>query len=285
MKPSLIVIIGETASGKSLLGLQLAQAVESEIICADSWTVYKGFDIGTAKPTTEEQQLVPHHLLDIADPAEGFSAAIFKGLAVNTITNITSRGKLPLLVGGTGLYVDSVLYDYNFLPAPPSGQREELNALSLAELLDKATAMELDTSTIDIDNKRRVIRLIENNGQLPTRQPLRPNTLVIGLQIPLEQLEAKMEQRADAMLALGLEQEVRELSGRYGWDVEPMKGIGYREWRPYFEGSQTLTETRQQIVRGTLALAKKQRTWFKRNPDIHWFDDSAKALKFVESQV
>jgi tRNA dimethylallyltransferase len=107
----LIVIVGETASGKSALAMELAQKFDGEIICADSWTVYKGFDIGTAKPTAADRKLVPHHLLDVADPAVGFSAAVFQRMAKQVIEDITARGKIPLLVGGTGLYVDSILYD------------------------------------------------------------------------------------------------------------------------------------------------------------------------------
>jgi tRNA dimethylallyltransferase len=285
MVPKLIVIVGETASGKSELGLRAAEHMHGEIVSADSWTVYRGFNIGTAKPSPEEQARVPHHLIDIADPREGFSAALFKGLAEQAITDIAARDKLPFLVGGTGLYIDSVLYNYEFLPAPSPGQREELNGLSLPKLLERAEAMGLSTDMIDTRNKRRVIRLIENNGRQPGRGMLRSDTLLIGLRIPREQLEVRIEQRVDAMLAAGLEEETRQLADIYGWDVEPMKGIGYREWRAYFAGEQPLEATREQIVRSTLQLAKKQRTWFKREPAIKWFEDAAKALEFIKSQV
>lgn len=281
----LIAVVGETASGKSALALELAECLDGEIICADSWTVYGKFDIGTAKPTPEERARVAHHLLDVADPLEGFSAAGFKRLAQESIKDIIARGKTPILVGGTGLYIDSILYDYEFLPPPTAERRQELNALSLTELLEKAEILGLGTEAIDTRNKRRVIRLIENNGRLPTRKPLRPKTLIVGLRILREQLQSKIEQWVDVMLAAGLEQEAQKLADKYGWEVEPMKGIGYREWQGYFAGLQTLVETREQIIRNSLALAKKQRTWFKRNEDINWFDDPAKALEFVQSQV
>jgi tRNA dimethylallyltransferase len=278
----LVVIVGETASGKSALALELAQRFDGEIICTDSWTVYKGFDIGTAKPSIAEQALVPHHLLNVADPAKGFSAVVFQKLANEAIQDIISRGKLPFLVGGTGLYIDSVIFDYGFLPPSSPGLRAELNALSLDAVLAKARELGLDTTDIDLGNKRRVIRLIENNGLRPTKKELRENTIMLGLSVPRDELQAKIEQRVDAMLATGLEQEVRVLANKYGWDAEPMKGVGYYQWKEFFEGSQTLDETRTKIIKATLDLAKRQRTWFKRNNSIHWFTTEDKSIEAVE---
>ncbi len=278
----LLVIVGETASGKSALALEAAERLDGEIICADSWTVYKGFDIGTAKPSAEDQQRVPHHLLDVADPAEGFSAAVFQRMAVDAITDIAGRGKLPILVGGTGLYVDSVIYNYSFLPPSDPNARAKLEVMSLPDLLGIAAKQNLDTNFIDTRNKRRVIRLIENAGAEPSRHPLRDNALVLGLRIPRDELEHRIESRVDTMLRAGLEQEVRSLANTYGWDVEPMKGIGYREWREYFAGTQSLVLTRERIIRGSIQLAKKQRTWFKRNNSIHWLDNRDKIAQTVE---
>lgn len=280
--PPLIVIVGETASGKSSLALEVAERLDGEIVCADSWTVYAGFDIGTAKPSAEDRERVPHHLLDVADPAQGFSAVVFQRLANQAIADIHKRGKLPLLVGGTGLYVDSVIYDYSFLPAPEPGIRQRLESLSLESLLAQADKLGLDTSTVDIRNKRRIVRLIENNGQIPTKHDLRQNTIVCGLRIPRDQLQQRIEQRVDDMIATGLEDEVAKLAERYGWSVEPMKGIGYREWQAYFTGQQTLEETRQRIIKATVDLAKRQRTWFKRNNSIHWLDNSDKVTATVD---
>lgn len=277
----LVVIVGETASGKSALALKLAQEFNGEVICADSWTVYRGFDIGTAKPTLAERRRVPHHLLDIADPAEGFSAPEFKWRALAVIADIAQRGKLPILVGGTGLYIDSVLFDYSFLPAGQAGQREELNRLTLEKLLELAKSLKLDTAQIDTRNKRRVVRLIETNGRLPVQKPLRPRTLIIGATIYRELLQKQVEQRVDTMLAGGLENEVRQLSEHYGWNVEPMKGIGYREFKDYFAGSQDLAQTRERIIKATLDLAKKQRTWFKRNKSIHWVAEQIEAVELT----
>jgi tRNA dimethylallyltransferase len=145
--------------------------------------------------------------------------------------------------------------------------------MSLADLLARAEKLGLDTAGIDRRNKRRVIRLIENNGQSPTKQALRANTLVLGPKVPSAELTTRIEQRVDAMLEAGLADEVRRLAERYGWQVEPMKGIGYKEWQGYFEGAKSLEEVRQQIIKNTKDLAKRQRTWFKRNSFIHWLDN------------
>lgn len=278
--PPLVVIVGETASGKSKLALELAQKFNGEIICADSWTVYKGFDIGTAKPSPAEQARVPHHLIDVADAREGFSAAVFQRLANDVIKDIVSRGKVPFLVGGTGLYIDSVIYDYGFLPPSSQELREELNDMSLEQVLAKAQELGLNTTGIDLRNKRRVIRLIENNGIMPTKKELRENTIILGLNVERELLQANMELRVDTMLAARLEGEAMQLAEKYGWEAEPMKGIGYWQWKEYFQGSQTLAETRAKIIKSTLDLAKRQRTWFKRNKSIHWLTTED---KFVEA--
>ncbi len=278
----LLVIVGETASGKSALAVELARRFNGELICADSWTVYEGFDIGTAKPSVAERAEIPHHLLDVADPGEGFSAVVFQKLAQAAIADISGRGKLPILVGGTGLYIDSVIFDYGFLPATDPAVRAELNALSLEGVLARAEEMGLDTTDIDLGNKRRVIRLIENNGARPTKQTLRPNTLILGLHTEREVLAERVERRVDAMLDAGLEAEVRGLVEEYGWEAEPMKGVGYGQWKDYFLGEQTLEETRAKIIKATMDLAKRQRTWFKRNNSIQWLADRDKLEQAVD---
>jgi tRNA dimethylallyltransferase len=267
----LLAVVGETASGKSALALQLAKQFNGEIIAADAWTVYRGFDIGTAKPSAAEQAEVVHHMIDVADPVKGFSAAVFKRLATPIIEDIQKRGKLPILVGGSGLYIDSILYDYSFLEKPPVALRAELNDLTIAELLERAEQKGLDVSSIDIHNKRRIIRLIENNGQMPTKSEIRPGVLIIGIQPPREELHTRIEKRVDAMLGAGLEQEATSLAAQYGWEAEAMKGIGYREFRDYINGAKSLAETRARIISSTTQLAKKQRTWFARNKSIQWF--------------
>jgi tRNA dimethylallyltransferase len=280
--PPLIVIVGETASGKSALAMELAQRFDGEIICADSWTVYKGFDVGTAKPSNKERLLIPHHLLDVADPRGGFNAVVFQELAFAAINAIVRRGKLPILVGGTGLYVDSVIYNYEFLEKPPEGMREELNKLSLNELLEMAEGEGLLTREIDTRNKRRVIRLIESGGELPSRKPLRDNALLLGVNVPREQLRTRIESRVDTMLFAGLEGEVRQLAAEYGWDAEPMKGIGYWQWKDYFDGKIGLEAVREKIIKSSMDLAKRQRTWFKRNESIQWLSTEDKISEAVD---
>jgi tRNA dimethylallyltransferase len=277
----LIVIVGETASGKSALAMDLAEKFNGEIIAADSWTVYKDFDIGTAKASKAERMKIPHHLLDIADPQAGFSAAEYKNLAQAAIENIARRGKIPILVGGTGLYIDCVLFDYSFLPQSTPEIRAKLNELSLDELIKRAEESELDTLGIDLRNKRRIIRLIESNGARASRNQLRPNTLVIGVQVPREELRGRVTARVDAMFANGLEREVEQLAETYGWDVEPMKGIGYREFKDFFADTQNLELTRERIISATMNLAKRQRTWFKRNKQINWVANRDDSVEIV----
>ena len=273
----LAVIVGETASGKSALAMELAQKFNGELICADSWTVYRRFDIGTAKPTPQDRALVPHHLLDVADPREGFSAAVFQRLASQAIAEVTARCRLPIMVGGTGLYIDSILYDYSFLPPSDPALRVQLNAKGLDELLALADELELDTDGIDLRNKRRVIRLIENNGVRPTKKGPRQNTLVLGVRRELDELQDRISTRIDSMVEQGFVDEVRHLGEMYGWDCEPMRAPGYRAFADYARGTISLETAKERFNRNDLQLAKKQRTWFKRNDSIQWIADRSYA--------
>jgi tRNA dimethylallyltransferase len=198
------------------------------------------------------------------------------------VHDITARGKLPFLVGGTGLYIDSVLFDYKFLPSPDLELRTELSALSIEEIRQKVTESGFDMEGIDNRNKRRLIRLLETNGARPQKSALRSNTVILGVHVERELLREKVMARVDAMLANGLEQEVKQLSKKYGWDVEPMKGIGYQEWFEYLSGTQNLEQTRERIVAATMNLAKRQRTWFKRNNSIHWLTTEDKFAESVD---
>jgi len=273
----LLVIVGETASGKSALALELAQRLDGELICADSWTVRRELNIGSAKPSAEEQALVRHHLLDVVGPDEDFTAAVFKGLANDAIKDIAKRGKLPIMVGGTGLYVDGVLYDYGFLQEGDRSKRVKYDAMSVEEVLAEVQAEGIELGDVDTRNKRRLIRLLETNGARPTRSELRENTLIIGLRPDRDELNTRIERRVDAMLAAGLESEVRGLVERYGWEAEGLKGVGYGQWRD----AKSPEEARQKIIKATADLAKRQRTWFKRNNSIHWFDTPVKIDKIA----
>ncbi|QQS19163.1 hypothetical protein IPL68_03975 [Candidatus Saccharibacteria bacterium] len=184
----LVVIVGETASGKSALAMELARQFEGEILCADAMTVYTGFDIGTAKPSARDQAEITHHLLDIADPAQGFNAAQFKHLAERAITDIAAHGNYRLWSVAAGLYVDSLLYDYQFTDSPNIGERDVLNTMTLAELRLLAESRGFDTTSIDSANPRRLIRLIESGGKQAVCAPMRENTCVIGLRLDRENL-------------------------------------------------------------------------------------------------
>ncbi|MFO0781904.1 MAG: tRNA (adenosine(37)-N6)-dimethylallyltransferase MiaA [Candidatus Saccharimonadales bacterium] len=270
--PNLLVIIGETASGKTSLAIDVAKRLNGEIICADSSTVRRGANIGSAKPTEKEQQGVPHHLLSIIGPDEKYSAADFQQQANMLIQDIAGRGKLPIIAGGTGLYIDSMLYDYEFRDEADPEERDRLNTLTLGELLSEIKQQGIELGETDTKNKHRLIRLLETGGQQVAHKPLRENTFIIGIQLDRELLRARIEQRVDAMLEQGLEREVKALSGQYGWNCEALKGVGYAQWQDYFLSTQTLAETHQKIIKATMDLAKRQRTWFKRNKSIHWLN-------------
>jgi tRNA dimethylallyltransferase len=242
----LIVIVGQTASGKSDLALQLAERFDGEIICADSRTIYKGMDIGTAKPSQDDQASVPHHLLDVIEPGQPFTVADFKRLANEAIEEVTGKGKIPVLVGGSGLYVDAVLYDYAFSP---------------------------DDTARDSVNPRHLV------ASPKTARTIRATTLVLGLEVPSEVLMARITGRLQKMVKAGLIEEAREMSAKYGWDIELMKT--YLPLKSYLAGLETLDDALQKMVIKDRQLAKRQATWFKRNSSIHWLSDPRQAVDLV----
>jgi len=279
----LLAIIGPTASGKTALALELAQRHNGEIICADSRTIYRGLDIGTAKPTPAERAAVPHHLLDLLEPNQPHSAALFKQAAEAAIVGIRSRDHLPILAGGTGLYVDAVLYDYRFPAGVSSSLRHELEQLPQADLVERLQRLDPEVAaTIDLRNPRRVIRALELVGQ-PRIAPrtLPPTTHIIGLDPGMEELERRIATRTQQMLAAGLIDEVRSLIARYSAVLEPFNTVGYRETISYLHGDLTEAELVSLINLHTRQLAKRQLTWFKRNPDIHWAGDTATAAELA----
>lgn len=276
----LVVIVGETASGKSALALLLAERFNGEIIAADSRTVYKGMDIGTAKPSQSERAKIPHHLLDVVSPNERFSVADFKQLADQAIDDITTRGKLPILVGGTGLYVDAVIFDFQFRPVGDKKLREELLNLSV-EQLQQQLLMQGIKLPENKRNPRHLIRALETNGVTPTQSPLRSNTVLIGLRLDLETLKQRVTQRVEQMIAAGFIDEAQQLGKRYGWDNEALQAPGYKAVHRYVAGEISLDEMKEQFVKNDLALAKRQRTWFKRNESIHWISEQSEAVDFI----
>ncbi|TAK88971.1 tRNA (adenosine(37)-N6)-dimethylallyltransferase MiaA [Patescibacteria group bacterium] len=274
---SLVVVVGPTASGKSALAMQFAQRFNGEIIAADSRTIYRGMDIGTAKPAAAEQKQIRHHLLDVVDPDQPFSAADFQEQANQAIANIQARGKLPIMVGGTGLYVDSVIYNYSFKSGRAAQPNPALVALSLAELQARAEDLGISLNHSDWHNPRRLIRAIEANGQPPTKQELRPNTLILGMSIDMVELEARIATRVNQMVEHGLLNEVEALLKRYQPDSEAMTGIGYRSFAAVAAGQMTVEQAIDDTVKDTKRYAKRQMTWFKRNSDIRWAHNQTEA--------
>jgi tRNA dimethylallyltransferase len=275
-----IVVLGQTASGKSALALELAQRFGGEIIAADSRTVYKGMDIGTAKSTLAEQRLVRHHLIDVVEPDQSFSVADFQYLARKAIDDIASRGRLPMLVGGSGLYIDSVIYDFSFRQSGDLEQRKVLGELSVEELqailLQRAIPFPANER-----NPRHLVRSLETAGEIPCRAPLRPNTLVIGIFKDRALLANDVLRRVDSMVDRGFVKEVKHLAARYGWDVPALQAPGYRAFRLYLAGQVSLEEAKRQFVQNDLQYAKRQKTWFKRNMDIHWISNLEEAVDII----
>lgn len=285
--PPLVVIVGETASGKTAAGIKVAQKVGGEIICADSRTVYKQMDIGTAKPTAEEQALVPHHLINVIEPGQTFSAAEFKRMAEECIQDIASRGKVPIVVGGTGLYIDALLYNFQFNNKPNEALRAQLEQMNDEELTTLLNTKNIEVTKLNTKNRRHVIRAIEREGSAPKNTELRENTIVLGLKLDRELLKNRIEKRVEQMFEDGFVHEVEALANNYGWELESMSGIGYRVARDYFEGNASVEEVKKAFIQRDISLAKRQRTWFKRNKNIRWFDDPEelidKAIDFLTS--
>lgn len=275
----LVVIVGPTASGKTSLAINLAKQFNGEVICADSRTVYKGMDIGTAKPTVPEMDGIPHHLLDVVNPDQLFSVADFKRLAQEAIDDISFRGKLPIMVGGSGLYIDSILYDYKFRPAN-SDTREKFKDASVEELQAELTARGIALPE-NSSNQRYLLRSLEAGQQSDIHNKLRENTLIIGMQIDPEILKSRIASRVEDMVNNGLVDEVKMLSGKYGWDIPPMQASAYKCLKGLIEGTQTIEQVKAEIVALDGKLAKKQRTWFKRNNSIHWVSDPSKSVDLV----
>ncbi|HUC87213.1 MAG TPA: tRNA (adenosine(37)-N6)-dimethylallyltransferase MiaA [Candidatus Saccharimonadales bacterium] len=281
----LLAIVGPTASGKTALALQLAKEHGGEIICADSRTIYRGMDIGTAKPTVAERAEVPHHLLDIIEPTQSYSAAEFQQAAIAVIEDTHRRQKLPILVGGTGLYLWAVLYAYRFPAGPSTSLRTELQQLPLAELVRRLQQVDPErAAVIDLRNSRRVIRALETAGQ-PQIAPkaLSESSYILGLNPGLAELERHIARRTHQMLTAGLVDEVQGLLARYNPVIPPLNTVGYRETIDFLGDSLGRSQLEPLINLHTRQLAKRQLTWFKRNPDIHWAATTSQAKLLAET--
>jgi len=300
IRNSLVVIVGPTAVGKTALSLRLAEAMDGEVVSADSRLFYRGMDIGTAKPTFEERARVLHHLIDIAEPDETVGLAEFQEQAYSAIADIHARGKLPLLVGGTGQYVRAVVEGWRIPRVPPNpALRAELEAQAKREGAGQlhARLTQLDpvaAQRIDPRNVRRVIRALEVcliTGQpiseQQRKQPPPYRVLQIGLTMERAALYARADRRVEMMVDAGLEEEVRRLvEAGYGWDIPAMSGLGYVQFRPHFEGRATLEETLTEIKRATRRFIRHQYNWFSLNePAIRWFNVAETKEEEIEQVV
>lgn len=274
--PPLIVLVGPTASGKTALAVQIAKMCRGEIICADSRTVYREMNVGTAKPTHEEQQGVPHWGLDMVDPDKIFSAADFQRYAQEKINDIRARGGMPIVAGGTGLYVDGLIYSYEFAEKGDARQREAFESMSLDELYDYCHKNNIELPQ-NYKNKRYVVRAIEQGGiNKQRRGSILSNTIVVGIATEKDVLRTRIEYRIEQMLQHGVVEEARILGKKYGWKVPSMTGNIYPLVNDYLNKKLTLQEMQQKAVSRDWRLAKRQLTWFRRNKDIVWVDiDSA----------
>jgi tRNA dimethylallyltransferase len=278
----LLAIVGPTAVGKTALSIGLARALGGEIVSADSRQVYRGMDIGTAKPTPQERALAPHHLIDMVDPDAEFSLATYQDAAYAAIADIAARGHLPLLVGGTGQYLAAVLEGWQVPRVAPDQElraqlEQEAARIGAQALHQRLAAVDpAAAAAIQATNVRRVIRALEvyqltgqpiSAQQAKVAPPFAARTL--WLTRPAAQLYARIDTRVDAMLRDGLAEEVRGLLGRgYGWHLPAMSSLGYREFQPYLQGQATLEQAVERLKFDTHAFARRQKAWFRRLPDL-----------------
>ena len=283
----IICIVGPTASGKTRLSVEMAKALDGEILSCDSMQLYRGMDIGTAKPTEEEKQGIVHHMMDFLDPREDYSVSRYVAEADRCLQDILSRGKTAVIVGGTGLYVDSLIAGREFAPFPQTGRREELTRIAEEQGID-AVWQELNrvdpesAARIHPANEKRVIRALEiylETGKTMTQHdresrliPPKYQPLWIGLDYEDRAvLYRRIDLRVEEMFRSGLEEEVRALLDR---GIPPgataLQAIGYKELVSYLRGEGSLEEAKEQICLSSRRYAKRQLTWFRRNEKIHW---------------
>ena len=293
-----IAIVGPTAVGKTALSIELAKKLDAEIINGDSMQVYRELNIGTAKITQEEMDGIPHHLLDILAPTDSFSVADYQQVVREKIAEIQARGKMPIIVGGTGLYIQAVLYDFRFTEEKID---DEVRAAYYADLERvgpeamhaRLAAVDPDTAkTIHPNNTRRVIRALEmaehsdvkksHEAQHQGEQALY-NHLIIGLNMDREKLYDRINLRVDMMLEQGLVEEVRGLYDRGIRDVQSIRAIGYKELYDYFDGRETFEQAIENLKQNSRRYAKRQLTYFRNKMTITWYDSfSAKEQLFKD---
>lgn len=286
-RKKLVVIIGPTAVGKTKLSIDIAHRLNGEIISGDSMQIYKGMDIGTAKITPEEMEGVPHHLIDIKEPDDEYSVAEFQEAVRPLIDEITDKNKMPMIVGGTGLYIQSVLYNYQFTESPSDPEfrkRLELELKQKGEQAIHELLAQVDPESakrIHPNNTRRVIRALEifYCTNIPMHEHLKKqenellyDVALIGLTMDREVLYQRINQRVDIMVENGLLKEVKSLYDQGLRDTQSIKAIGYKEIYDFFDGKVTFEDAVNQLKQNSRRYAKRQLTWFRNKMDVKWFD-------------
>ncbi|MGM7635751.1 tRNA (adenosine(37)-N6)-dimethylallyltransferase MiaA [Bacillus sp. Hm123] len=286
-REKLIVLIGPTAVGKTALSIELAHRFNGEIISGDSMQIYRGMDIGTAKIKEAEMEGIPHHLLNIKDPDESFSTAEFQTIVREKIADISSKDKLPMIVGGTGLYIQSVIYDYHFSDKGKDDQlrldlEKEADSRGKQALYDELLSVDPEAAShIHPNNVRRVIRALEiyrttgkkmSEYQAEQQPDLLYDIVIIGLTIDRALLYERINDRIDQMMDEGLLEEVKGLWDKGIREGQAVQAIGYKELFSYFRNEVTLEEAIEQLKQNSRRYAKRQLTWFRNKMNVHWFD-------------
>ena len=283
---NIICIAGPTASGKTALAVELAKALNGEVISCDSMQIYTGMDIGTAKPTSEEMQGIPHHMLDVCRPTEDFSVSRYTEMATPILDDILARGKTAIIAGGTGLYMDSLIRGNDFAPIPATGHREclekQLEVQGLEPLLAQLRAVDPEAAERSQNNPRRIIRALEvylETGETITEhnrktQAIPPRYTPLWLGLDFEEraeLYHRIDLRVEIMLQMGLLDEIRQLlSSGIPENATAMQAIGYKEFVDALAGRSTIEAAVAQVQQASRRYAKRQLTWFRRNAQMHW---------------
>lgn len=305
MKPKVIVIVGPTASGKTALSIELAKKIDGEIISCDSMQIYKDMNIGSAKPTIEEMQGIKHYMIDIAEPTERFSVAEYKKRSEEAIEKILQKGKVPIIVGGTGLYANSLIYniEYNEIILDEEYRKNLMKIaeteVGLATLYEKARSIDpVAMEKISSNDKKRIIRVLEikhSTGKNKTELELesRKNEVkyeykVFAINMPREILYDRINKRVDIMIENGLIDEVENIIEKYKEFPTAMQAIGYKEIVMYLKGELTKQEAIEKIKQESRRYAKRQITWFKKIENIKWIDglkDKDENIKFIQDVI
>lgn len=279
MNNRVIAVVGATASGKTSYAIELAKKINGEIISADSRLVYKGMDIGTAKPTIDEMQEIPHYMIDVVEPEYNYSVGLYVKEAKKHITDIISRGKVPIVVGGTGLYFRVLLENYDLPDVKPDYElRKELSSYSYEELLEMLTKLdEKAANSVEKNDKKKLIRYIEiiklAGKPLDLVRGVKEkefNVEWVGLNFPREILYERINKRVDLMIEQGLIDETKKLLQKHGRISNITDTIGYREVLSYLDGELSLDEAKDKLKQNTRNYAKRQLTWFRKNEQINW---------------